>query len=164
MWKKGISGKNQKDMNKYAILLISLWVFTSSCENKALNDSEEFRPREIHDEVQFHFDRIEVDGVDYLILEKDNNNPHEGFGFMAFRANVLLEKQDTVLAYLKTITEMQSHLYAQLSRKSIEKSMAFTDSIFNKNLETQLQEIKELEESTLTSKYIDRPKDLEKPN
>jgi len=33
------------------------------------------------------FDIIEIDGCEYLILERDRNNPHEGFGFMSHKGN-----------------------------------------------------------------------------
>ena len=104
---------------RIAVFLV-LIVLVLSCENRALHDSEEFKPREIHENIEFHFDRIEVDGVEYLILEKDNNNPHEGFGFMAFRANKLVEKQDTTLAYMKSILEMQQLIYSRVFNVSQE--------------------------------------------
>ena len=83
------------------ILSISLLVLIISvgCKNESLSEDEKFATREIHENVQWHFDKIDVDGVEYLILEKDNNNPHEGFGFMSIRANNLLQKQDSILAY-----------------------------------------------------------------
>ncbi len=132
-------------------LLLSILIILS-CENRALHDSEEFKPREIHENIEFHFDEIEVDGVEYLILEKDNNNPHEGFGFMAFRANKLVEKQDTVLAYLKTIMEMQELIYSRVYNvdTSIAKSVA--DNLLSKNIEEQMPEIMELESTEFSGK------------
>ena len=36
---------------------------------------------------QLKFQTIVIDGCEYLILERDRNNPHEGFGFMAHKGN-----------------------------------------------------------------------------
>ncbi len=86
-----------------------------ACENHDINEGEKFRPRELHDNFEgSHFTKIKVDGVDYIMLERDNNNPHEGFGFMAFRANVLMEKQDSLLSHVKTIGELQMKIYAKV--------------------------------------------------
>ena len=52
---------------------IAFPVLMFSCQNKPLQDNSEISPREIHENIQFHFDEVEVDGVEYLILEKDNN-------------------------------------------------------------------------------------------
>ena len=38
-------------------------------------------------EEDLNFTTITVDGCEYLILERDRNNPHEGFGFMAHKGN-----------------------------------------------------------------------------
>ena len=45
------------------------------------------------------------------------------FGFMAFRANKMMEKQDTLLAYMRTITELNTLLYAKMYNKSIEEML-----------------------------------------
>ncbi len=36
---------------------------------------------------KLQFQTIVVEGCEYLILERDRNNPHEGFGFMAHKGN-----------------------------------------------------------------------------
>ncbi len=127
------------------------------CENRALHDSEEFRPREIHERIEFHFDRVEVDGIEYLILEKDNNNPHEGFGFMAFRANRLMEKQDSIIAYVKTIKEMQTLIYAKLYGVSDEAASNVTDQILNGKMQEQLGDILRLEQTKLSGRVDSIP-------
>lgn len=137
---------------KFPILLavISIVVF-SGCNNRDLNEGVAFRAREIHEKVDYHFDKIDVDGIEYLILEKDNNNPHEGFGFMAFRANLLMEKQDSIIAYLRTLTEVQNQILASVSRKPLAEVEDNTAAIFNKYLGTEEDELQKLEEKVLKS-------------
>ena len=96
------------------VQVLLLFVITYSCKNKAINEGEEFRPKEIHEKIDYHFDNISVDGVEYLILSRDNNNPHEGFGFMAFRANQMIRKQDSILAYLKALGQFHVEIHARL--------------------------------------------------
>ena len=138
-----------------SVTILSAGLFTG-CENRPLQDNSEISPREIHENIQFHFDEIEVDGIEYLILEKDNNNPHEGFGFMAFRANKMMEKQDTLLAYMRTITELNTLLYAKLYNKSLEESQQYVDELYEKNLAIELEEIYRLEENKLSSELVGR--------
>jgi hypothetical protein len=142
-----------------SLLLITLIcsVCLISCENRDLNEGEAFKPREIHENIAFNFDKISVDGIEYLILEKDNNNPHEGFGFMAFRANALMEKQDTVLAYLKTISEMQHVILSELSGESVEKVEEEYMKVFLKNLKSESHELEKLEENALKSENRENP-------
>lgn len=142
-------------MRRSALFILIIAAILTGCENKALHDSEEFKPREIHERIEFHFDRIKVDGVEYLILEKDNNNPHEGFGFMAFRANKLIEKQDTLLAYLKTVTQMQELLYARTYGVPLEKAKEIKNELLEENLSEFFTEIQELEEHAFSSDLND---------
>ncbi len=135
----------------HILSLISLIVLLGSCRNRAINEGEAFKPKERHENITFHFDPIEVDGVDYLILERDNNNPHEGFGFMAFRANVLIEKQDSLMAYLQTVTEMQTRIFAELTNTPIEEAEALTDQILQDNLNKQQKNIQKLESEEFVS-------------
>ena len=132
-------------------VMASLLAILVSCENKPLHDNSEIKPREIHEEIQFHFDEIEVDGVEYLILEKDNNNPHEGFGFMAFRANKLMEKQDSILAYMRTVLELNTQIYARVNRQSLEESQQHTDELLNRYMGMEQKEISQLEEEKLSN-------------
>lgn len=133
------------------ISLITIAVVLAGCRNRAINEGEAFKPKERHENITFHFDPIEVDGVDYLILERDNNNPHEGFGFMAFRANVLIEKQDSLMAYLQTVTEMQTRIYAELTKTPIEEAQALTEQLLQDNLNKQSKNIQKLESEEFVS-------------
>lgn len=120
-------------------------LFIISCQNKDVNEGEQFQPREIHEDIIFHFDKIEVDGIEYLILEKDNNNPHEGFGFMAFRANQLMEKQDTLLAYIRTVTELNVQILSALTERPAEEVRGKANKIFFDFLESESAELQSLE-------------------
>lgn len=129
-------------------------VLLQSCENKSLHDADDFKPREIHEQMPMNFDKVEIDGVEYLVLEKDYNNPHEGFGFMAFRANKLIEKQDTVLAYLKTISDMQVLMYQRMFGVNTAQARALRDTIFDKNLSLEEYELYQLEKNTNFSRLL----------
>lgn len=144
------------NFSRIVITAIMISWMLHSCENRPLQDNSEISPREIHENIQFHFDEIEVDGIEYLILEKDNNNPHEGFGFMAFRANKMMEKQDTLLAYMRTITELNTLLYAKLYNKSLEESQELVNELYEKNLAIELDEINRLEKNKLSSEMVGR--------
>ncbi|MEQ9218097.1 MAG: hypothetical protein RLO17_08645 [Cyclobacteriaceae bacterium] len=125
--------------------IIFLFLGIVACQNSDVNEGEQFKPREIHEDIVFHFDTITVDGIEYLILEKDNNNPHEGFGFMAFRANKLMEKQDTVLAYLRTITDLQVEILSHLKDQPVENMAQYATDKFNGYIEAQKSELMLLE-------------------
>ncbi len=120
------------------LLLVSIML---SCKNRDINEGEEFRPREVSEDFQkFHFNRIVYDGVEYLITERDNNNPHEGFGFMAFSGNRFVEEQDSLMAYLKTIGDMQARIYARLYGVSGQSSDSLYQVIFNYYLQQEKSE------------------------
>lgn len=148
---------NMLAFNKTILSLFFLALLIGSCENKDLNEGEAFKPREIHENIAFNFDKITVDGIEYLILEKDNNNPHEGFGFMAFRANALMEKQDTVLAYLKTVNELQNQILAEITNRSIESVRKDSKKLFLKNLSDEEVELEKLEKTRLKSDNRENP-------
>ncbi|MFY0601801.1 MAG: hypothetical protein JXR03_19155 [Cyclobacteriaceae bacterium] len=148
---------NQSIKYRYFAISLLLAGFIYSCENRDLNEGEAFKPREIHENISFNFDKINVDGVEYLILEKDNNNPHEGFGFMAFRANSLLEKQDTVLAYLKTVTALQNKILSEITETPLDEVEALTNALFLKNLNEEEVELEKLEGSNLRSNNSSAP-------
>lgn len=122
-----------------------------ACENKDLNEGESFQPREIHENIPFHFQKITVDGIEYLILEKDNNNPHEGFGFMAFRANKLVEKQDTVLAYLRTVQARQDYLISKVTGRPLSTVRDESRNLFLKYLNEEMRELNSLETNNLSN-------------
>ena len=133
-------------MNKSSLpYFIFLLLGIIACKNRDVNEGEQFKPREIHEDIVFHFDTITVDGIEYLILEKDNNNPHEGFGFMAFRANKLMEKQDTVLAYLRTLTDLQVEILSHLKEQPLNEVSQYATDKFNAYIEAQRSELLLLE-------------------
>lgn len=115
-----------KNQNMYRLLLfLTLVLALFSCENREVhaNDEEEGGTETFKDMpvvgIESHFNVITVDGVEYLILERDRNNPHEGFGFMAVRANILLERQDSILAYLKVQMENQAQILSKLNNTTL---------------------------------------------
>jgi hypothetical protein len=131
---------------KRIIIPITCILLLVSCENKDINEGEEFRPRAVADSFEgSEFIPVVVDGVEYLMMERDNNNPHEGFGFMAFRGNKLMEKQDTVLAYLKTLQVFQNKIYAKVSNLSEEQAQLEFDQVFVEKLMLESKELKQLE-------------------
>lgn len=136
------------------ILAVLSMAFVDGCKNRDINEGEAFQPREIHENISFHFDKISVDGIEYLILEKDNNNPHEGFGFMAFRANKLMAKQDTMMAYVKTINDLQTRIYAAASGRKLEDVQAEVDELLLFHLNEEVRELQSLESSDLDSKRV----------
>ncbi len=134
------------------IILLGL-IILASCKNRDLNEGEEFRPRVLQDNFEdSHFTKVTVDGVEYLMLERDNNNPHEGFGFMAFRGNVLMEKEDTVIAYLKAMSDLQIKYLAKISRESESQVQADFDELLKKHLLEEEQELERLELDSLNAK------------
>ncbi|PIB35458.1 hypothetical protein BFP72_08665 [Reichenbachiella sp. 5M10] len=84
-----------------------------SCENRDVNHGSGPNFSEIHEDIHYHFDETVIDGVKYHILERDRNNPHEGFGFMALNGVDIRKNQDSIKAYLKTILELQIVTAAQ---------------------------------------------------
>lgn len=120
-----------------AIILTSL-IFFSSCKNKNVNEGSRFRPRLIKDSFkESEFSKVTIEGVDYLMMERDNNNPHEGFGFMAFRANKLIEKQDSIVSYLKTLEHFQKKMYGKMLNKSPEQVNDEYSQVYRKYLKKE---------------------------
>lgn len=130
-----------------SVLLLSL----TACHNRDISEGEQFKPREIHDDIPDSFDKIIVDGIEYLILERDNNNPHEGFGFMAFRANRLMEKQDSLIAHVRTLTDLQAKTYAAVTKKPLDEIQQEIKAQFDYYLQSEAKELESLEKSTLKS-------------
>ncbi len=117
-------------MSKTWIYIIFL-ALVMGCENHDLNEGPEFRPKVIEDSYKpEEFSIITVDGVEYLIMERDNNNPHEGFGFMAFKADALLKRQDSILAYLKANQTLQVAILSRLSGQPTSAISTLADSLF----------------------------------
>tara|TARA_R110002096_G_scaffold133983_1_gene285014 strand:- start:198 stop:623 length:426 start_codon:yes stop_codon:yes gene_type:complete len=121
------------DMNKLTVVLVAVSLFFS-CKNREVNPETGPDFSEIHENLEYHFDRIKIDGYEYLILERDRNNPHEGFGFMALNGTRIGSNQDSIKAYLKTVLEVQTQLMAKLNAESFESSASKIDAILNNNL------------------------------
>ncbi|MEQ8582754.1 MAG: hypothetical protein RIC30_02775 [Marinoscillum sp.] len=145
-----------KTYRNLAVTLVAVLIIYG-CENRDINEGEAFRPREIHEDIVFNFDKITVDGIEYLILEKDNNNPHEGFGFMAFRANKLMEKQDTMMAYFRTLRDFQVLTYAAITKRPAEGVSEEFERLFNYYLNEEESELLLLEENELRSSRSTTP-------
>lgn len=142
-------------MKKALILCITLSLLFTGCKNKDINEGEEFRPRAVRDNFDdTHFTKIVVDGVEYLMTERDNNNPHEGFGFMAFRANELMEKQDSIMCYLRAIQHYQSKMYARMFNISEEDAQVQFENTFNELLFMESKKLELLESEELTNSSI----------
>jgi len=137
---------------KYFTFASFALLFIVSCENRDLNEGEKFRPREVHDSFQdSHFAKVTIDGVEYLMMERDNNNPHEGFGFMAYRGNNMIEKQDTALAYLRAIFELQIRVYAESTGKDMDDARAESNMLFRSFLKEEEKDLFRLEQDSLSS-------------
>ena len=143
-------------MNVKPITLLSclyLILLLAACRNHDINEGEQFRPRQVDDSYDnSHFTLVTIDGVEYLMTERDNNNPHEGFGFMAFRANKLIEKADTTLAYLRTVNEFQIRIYAKLYNISMEEAREINQEAFLQYLSKE-GELVELEKKLLRTSH-----------
>ncbi|MEO9871240.1 hypothetical protein [Ekhidna sp.] len=123
------------------------------CKNKDINEGEEFRPRAVKDSFEdTHFTKISVDGVEYILTERDNNNPHEGFGFMAFRANTLMEKQDTILSYLRALQHFQNKMYSRMYNISTDSGQSEFDTKLVEFLSLEKGELEELRKEDLVTK------------
>lgn len=104
----------------FAITLVTVFGTFNGCKNREVNP-ESSMTREIHINTPSHFQRIKVGGIEYLILERDRNNPHEGFGFMAISGEQLIAKQDSIIAYQKTILENQARIISRLEGLTVDQ-------------------------------------------
>ena len=137
-------------MKKLIIICVALSIL--SCENRDINEGEEFRPRAVNDSFEdTHFTKVTIDGVEYIMTERDNNNPHEGFGFMAFRANTMLEKQDTIISYLRTMQYFQNKMYSQMFNISEDSGQVAFDAKFLEFIARETRELEELEREDLVN-------------
>lgn len=139
MSKKGTLKKI--DMNKlfYALLLTCL-AFVA-CENREVNHADGPNFNIIHEEINSRFDEIQIDGNDYYILERDRNNPHEGFGFMALNGSKLIANQDSIKAYLRTMMDLQMQILANTSNTKLSEIEAQTNSKINDYLKITSQDL-----------------------
>ncbi|HCX23516.1 MAG TPA: hypothetical protein DHN29_16465 [Cytophagales bacterium] len=76
---------------------------------------------------------------------------------MAFRANKLVAKQDTILAYMKTLTELQIRTYAAASGKSVEAVTSEANELLEFHLDEEISEITKLESNNLKSDNKKKP-------
>ncbi len=110
-------------------------IFLLSCgPNREVSMDQGPGVREIHDNIEAHFDEVTVNGVEYLILEKDRNNPDEGFGFMALKGNLLVRHTDSAIAYLRTVIQIQAKILAKLDTITEDQAMMQINRILNENL------------------------------
>ena len=101
-------------MIRVLISIILLALIFQGCENRDVNPLD-LKTREMHETIEAqHFDTISVGGIDYLLMERDRNNPHEGFGFMALSGGQVMRKQDSILAYQQLILENQIRILQKL--------------------------------------------------
>ncbi len=105
-----------------------------SCQNREVNP-EDSMTREIHMNTPSHFDTIMVGGIKYLILERDRNNPHEGFGFMALSGDQLIARQDSIIAYQKTILENQARIISRLEGLPLPQVQDQNNRLLNKHFD-----------------------------
>lgn len=133
------------------ILSISFTICLISCENRDVNQADGPNFSEIHEDIQYHFDQIEIEGHDYFILERDRNNPHEGFGFMAMKANKTMNNQDSIKAYLKTILDIQIELLAVKNGSTVEETEEGVTELFK----FHLKESKSLKDESVKQKKAD---------
>lgn len=127
MYKKDTSKNNINPIVFIGLTFLSM----VSCENREVGNTEGPNFREIHEEIQYHFDEVEIDGNEYFILERDRNNPHEGFGFMAMKANKSIANQDSIKAYLKTILDLQTQILANQNKQPLEETKNTANALFN---------------------------------
>ena len=126
--------------------------FLLSCDNHDINEGEEFRLRAVKDSFDnVEFAKVTVDGVEYLMMERDNNNPHEGFGFMAFRANKVIEKQDSIISFLRTMQFYQNKMYARMFDLTEAEAQAQFNASFVDFLSLEMKELEDLNREDLNS-------------
>lgn len=130
MCKKDISKRLKMRTKAHIIIIGCLLTFLYSCENREVNQDEGPNFSEIHEEIEYHFDEVDINGLQYLILERDRNNPHEGFGFMALKGEQIRSNQDSIKAYLKTMLDLQNQILSKLNNRSIEEVNQNTQELF----------------------------------
>lgn len=132
---------------KYIIVIFAIALtlsILSGCENREVNENEGPNFSEIHEEIEYHFDMVNIDGIDYHILERDRNNPHEGFGFMALDGQQFLSNQDSIKAYLKTMLTLQSEILSKLNNEELSRTRENTELL----LQSHFNMIRENRKST----------------
>lgn len=121
MWKKATSGKESTNtaMKRVSYLLVLLFIVCFSCKNRDVNPvSSDTLPMHERNPIDpAEFDTVKVGGNDYFIMERDRNNPHEGFGFMGLNPIRITQKQDSILAYQKLLLRNQIRILEKLENK-----------------------------------------------
>ena len=120
-----------KKLPFYLVIIVFMW----SCKNKEVNHEDGPNFNEIHENLRAHFDEVNIGGNDYYILERDRNNPHEGFGFMALKGNKIFQNQDSIKAYLKTLIDIQVQLLARRTNQPLKEVEKNTNELFLYHLE-----------------------------
>lgn len=117
-----------------AALLLAAIIALFSCQNREIIPIEEYAFREIHEDMQFHFDTINDGKSQYLILEKDRNHPHEGFGFMALKGDKLYSQNDSILAHLKALLYSNALIMSKLNNTNPEHEIERLEGLVKANL------------------------------
>lgn len=123
-------------MKAIALFIVTSIVLFACGPNREVGHDQGPGVREIHDSIELHFDEVKVNGVEYLILEKDRNNPDEGFGFMALKGNLLVHHTDSAIAYLRTMLEVQAKILSKLDTISERQASRQINAILRKNMKT----------------------------
>jgi len=116
----------QSKKNVYLIVIITSLL---ACKNRDVGEGIGPNFNEIHEDIHYHFDKVAIEGSEYHILERDRNNPHEGFGFMALNGVDIKTNQDSIKAYLKTVLDFQIRIISQLEKIPERQVEEFSDEM-----------------------------------
>lgn len=123
-----------KTLMTFSVLISLVLAISFSCKNREIIPNEEYAFREIHESMQFHFDTIKDGKSQYLILEKDRNHPHEGFGFMALKGDMLHAQNDSILAYLRALVYTNALIMSKLNNSNPEHEIERIEGLVKANL------------------------------
>jgi len=103
-------------MKKISYFVLLSLIALSSCKNKDVNpiNNDTLPMHERKPIKDSDFDTVTIEGSTYYIMERDRNNPHEGFGFMALKGTDILNKQDSILAYQQLLLSNQIRILERL--------------------------------------------------
>lgn len=105
---------------KNLLLLLSICCLSVvSCKNRDVNpiNNDTLPMHERKPIKATDFDSVMINGEVYYIMERDRNNPHEGFGFMALKGKKIHEKQDSIMAYQQVILRNQIRILERLENR-----------------------------------------------
>lgn len=114
------------------IIFISALV---ACKNRDVSEGAGPNFNEIHEDIHYHFDKVAIEGAEYHILERDRNNPHEGFGFMALNGADIKSNQDSIKAYLKTILDFQVRISAKIEKLPEKQVEQFSNELLKYHIQ-----------------------------